>query len=116
MIESDVIDKSGNFIAGADGWGTNSMTVFFVIIFLILITGLCYFMKFLLSEIKRSVDENTKATRENADLNKDIVKGINENNENTNKNRELVGKISNKQDEIHSDVKEILRITKDGKF
>lgn len=112
MIESDVIDKSGNFIAGADKWGTLSVTVFFVIIFLLLIAGLCYFMKFLLSEIKRSVDENTKATRDNTTLNKEITKGIIESNQNTAKNREVVSKISIKQDEIREDVKEILRLTK----
>ena len=69
-------------------------------------------MKFLLGEIKRSVDENTKATRDNATLNKEIAKGISEANQNTAKNREVVSKISIKQDEIHEDVKEILRLTK----
>ena len=112
MIDKDLVSESGNFIAGADKWGTLSVTVFFVIIFLLLIAGLCYFMKFLLSEIKRSVDENTKATRDNTTLNKEIAKGIIESNQNTAKNREVVSKISIKQDEIHEDVKEILRLTK----
>ena len=112
MIDKDLVSESGNFIAGADKWGTLSVTVFFVIIFLLLIAGLCYFMKFLLSEIKRSVDENTKATRDNTTLNKEIAKGIIESNQNTAKNREVVSKISIKQDEIREDVKEILRLTK----
>lgn len=112
MIDKDLVSESGNFIAGADKWGTLSVTVFFVIIFLLLIAGLCYFMKFLLSEIKRSVDENTKATRDNTTLNKEITKGIIESNQNTAKNREVVSKISIKQDEIREDVKEILRLTK----
>lgn len=112
MIDKDLVSESGNFIAGADKWGALSVTVFFVIIFLLLIAGLCYFMKFLLSEIKRSVDENTKATRDNTTLNKEITKGIIESNQNTSKNKEVVNKISIKQDEIREDVKEILRLTK----
>lgn len=117
-MNEKIITESGDFIAGADKWGTMSVTVFFVIIFLFLVFGLCYFMRFLLGEIKRSVDENTKATRDNANLNKEIAKGISETSENTIRNREIVGKISSKQDEIHDDVKEILKITrgKNGKF
>lgn len=113
MIESDIIDKGGNFIAGADKWGTLSVTVFFVIIFLLLVFGLCYFMKFLLGEIKRSVDENTEATKDNAAMNREIAKGISEANQNTSKNKEVVSKISSRQDEIHENVKEILRIARD---
>lgn len=112
MMNEKIITESGNFIASADKWGTMSITVFFVIIFLLLVFGLCYFMRFLLSEIKRSVDENTRATKDNAALNKEIARSIGETTENTIKNREVVGKISNRQDEIHENVKEILQITR----
>ena len=44
---------------------------------------------------------------------REIAKGISEANQNTSKNKEVVSKISSRQDEIHENVKEILRIARD---
>lgn len=108
-MDEKLIAESGNFIAGSDSWGVTAVTVFFVLIIL-LIVG--FFMWFVVKELKRSVDGNTEAIKENGEISREIVKSLNQNSEKANETAMLTDKISKKQDEIHSDVKEILRISK----
>lgn len=104
-----IITESGNLISSADNWGVTSLSVFFTLLVLS-ISG--FFMWFIVKELKKSVDNNTQATRETGEINKEIARSIQYQNSQAKENIELTHKISRKQDEIHSDVKEILNTSR----
>ncbi|ABS51658.1 hypothetical protein [Campylobacter hominis] len=112
-MNEKIITESGNFIASADKWGVTGLSVFFT---LIIIGVVFFFMWFIVKELKRSVDGNTEAIKDSGEISKEIVKTLSQHNEKANLTAQITDKISKTQDEIHSDVKEILRRTENGKF
>lgn len=107
-MNEKIITESGKFIASADNWGVTGLSVFFT---LIVIGVVFFFMWFVVKELKRSVDGNTKAIQDSGEISKEIARTLSQNNEKANLTVQITNKISKTQDEIHSGVKELLKRT-----
>ena len=92
MIDKDLINSSSDFIAKSDSWGVTGITVFFV---LIMIGLFVFFFIFMVKNISKVVENNTDALNKNLD-----------------KTDREFDDVKKKQNEIHTDVKEILYLTK----
>lgn len=89
-----VIDKTTELITSANHWGIVPLTIFFVLLIIALVV---FFIWFVIKNITKVVEKNSEAVDTNTKVSERFLNSISVD----------INKISNKQELIHEDIKEI---------